>query len=195
MLKIISVFLLSSTFFREESRLLRHSLHHNRQITKKVVCVCACVCVHSVAANDLGSSWFQGAMSPITLDHVTVMWLVEWLSLSPIIRRCNGQRVVLRRHTEPCVFNTQTLASCHISLCSFACSFSCFAVSFSAFGNKVGAQTFAPFRFLHTCFVTWHLAHFTYSLLSCVHKVYLKYQRYSCRWTRNKLTSSILRQI
>lgn len=194
MLKIISVFLLSSTFLEKKADYW-DTVYITTDKSLKRLCVCACVCVHSVAANDLGSSWFQGAMSPITLDHVTVMWLVEWLSLSPIIRRCNGQRVVLRRHTEPCVFNTQTLASCHISLCSFACSFSCFAVSFSGFGNKVGAQTFAPFRFLHTCFVTWHLAHFIYSLLSCVHKVYLKYQRYSCRWTRNKLTSSILRQI
>lgn len=145
MLKI-SVFLLSSTFLEKKADYWDTVYITTDKSLKRL-----CVCAHSVAANDLGSSWFQGAMSPITLDHVTVMWLVEWLSLSPIIRRCNGQRVVLRRHTQPCVFNTQTLASCHISLCSFACSFSCFAVSFSGFGNKVGAQTFAPLRFLQTC--------------------------------------------
>lgn len=54
------------------------------------LCLCECVSVCDVVPNNMGSSWFQGVMSPITLDHVTVMWLAERLSLSPIIRRRNG---------------------------------------------------------------------------------------------------------
>lgn len=51
-------------------------------------------CVHNILPNNTDSSWFQGVMSPITVDHVTVTWLVENLSVSPIIRRRNGSALL-----------------------------------------------------------------------------------------------------
>lgn len=52
----------------------------------------ACVCVSVLGrkrAGEKGSSWFQSVMSPITSDHVTVIWLLEWLSLSSVICSVN----------------------------------------------------------------------------------------------------------